>query len=488
MDRKEIVALLKEHGATVDDKATNEQLLAQLKGILNKKTETPAPAPASASDEIAKELKALREAREAVNADREAARKNRIEGEIDKLVTECRIPANEKAEWVSAVLANESILSNLKKLPVNKPGDEAVLVTVVSDSVQDIDKAIADLRKPISAFGKGNLSVEPKTVGDNANQISNLIKQYKDKLVGVWNANTISSDLKRAVLLQDVVRAFAKVLFPLRAFATVYSNVPLQGTDEVAVPYYALDASATTDFVVANGYDTFGGTATSSKKVTVDKRKYQGMSFTSSELRRQPYFNQARLAGLKGETLSKDVWLDILGLILNANYSSSTTIAAASFDSDSIAGLRTTANQAQWPQAGRSLFVDSAYDGNLLKDASIKSSAAFGGSEAIRQGQVPQIFGFDYYQNPNIPSNGENLTGFIAFMSAILMASSPIAPAEEVRQQLSRYDLATDEETGLTIEYRAWGDPDKDTAKNVIEFNYGKITGEAAALSRIKSA
>jgi hypothetical protein len=36
------------------------------------------------------------------------------------------------------------------------------------------------------------------------------------------------------------------------------------------------------------------------------------------------------------------------------------------------------------------------YDANLLKDGSIKNAFAFGGSEAIREGRIPQIMGFNY--------------------------------------------------------------------------------------------
>jgi hypothetical protein len=40
----------------------------------------------------------------------------------------------------------------------------------------------------------------------------------------------------------------------------------------------------------------------------------------------------------------------------------------------------------------------------------------------------------------------------------------------------------------LTLEYRRWGDPDIDTAKQVIECNYGFGLGEEAALKRIVSS
>lgn len=48
--------------------------------------------------------------------------------------------------------------------------------------------------------------------------------------------------------------------------------------------------------------------------------------------------------------------------------------------------------------------------------------------------------------------------------------------------------MNTDPQTGLTLEYRAWGDADSDTSKEIIECNYGFGVGESAALKRIVSA
>jgi hypothetical protein len=304
----------------------------------------------------------------------------------------------------------------------------------------------------------------------------------------VLNANTVSTDLQRTAVMTQMVRAFAKKLLPITVFSTTFNGVPLQGTDEVVVSYYALDASASTDFVAANGYDTFGGTATSSKKVTVNKRKYQGITFDSSTAARQPAFVASNVLTLKAQKLATDVWTDVLSVVTAANFSTAAfTGAASGFDSDDVADLRGVANAAQWPDRPRALVVHTDYDTALMKDGSIKSSNEFGGSEAIRQGQVPIILGFDYHQSGNIPDNSENLVGFITAPSAVLTAFSPIRPAEDIIEKV-RYEVITDIETGITLEFRAWGDPDMDASRQTIECNYGFVTGEAAALKRLVSA
>jgi hypothetical protein len=139
-----------------------------------------------------------------------------------------------------------------------------------------------------------------------------------------------------------------------------------------------------------------------------------------------------------------------------------------------------------WPEMGRSLILSPSYDGALLKDDAFKSALAFGTDAAVREGRLPSVFGFGYAQTAAIPSNGENLVGLAAYMSGILFAQAPIAPADGGR--VVDYRVVTDEETGIAIEYREWFDADTDTVKRVIEGNYGYAKGEEMAIKRIVSA
>lgn len=102
--------------------------------------------------------------------------------------------------------------------------------------------------------------------------------------------------------------------------------------------------------------------------------------------------------------------------------------------------------------------------------------------------QFPQIHSFSFATSNVIPANAEALVGMIVYRSAILVGFSPIEPAPEVMKQLNDYRIVSDDDIGISLEYREWGDPDTDTAKRTIEVNYGKAVGEAAALKRIASA
>ena len=300
-------------------------------------------------------------------------------------------------------------------------------------------------------------------------------------------ATTISSELKLNVVLDSALVALREALLPLNSFSTVYNSVPLQGTDKIAVPFFPLATDATSDF---NGTYSFSDTnAINSREITVNKRKYQALSFTSSELARQPYFNPEQLGFLKGRKLAEDILRDVLGVVTLANYGAAIhTGVSSSFDSDDLITMKTALDQAKWAKSSRVMILDNAYEGALLKDASIKNAAAVGSSSAIQNGRLPQIAGFDVIGTNLIPGNSQNLVGMVALPEAILVAFSPVAPSPGVRNNLTAYEVAVDPETGLTIEYRSWGDPETDTEKSVIEVNYGFALGHAAALKRIVSA
>jgi hypothetical protein len=173
-------------------------------------------------------------------------------------------------------------------------------------------------------------------------------------------------------------------------------------------------------------------------------------------------------------------------VITNANFgAAAVTSSAASMASDNIIDLRAACNAANWPDAGRSLIVDSSVDAALQKDNAYKLALNIGTTSVIQGGQFPNLSGFDYAWMPNLPTNSEKLIGFAAFASAILAAFVPVEPAPGVRAQLVAYQIATDAATGISLVYRHWGNPQADRDYEVIEATYGYVKGVPAALKRI---
>ncbi|MHA1544619.1 MAG: hypothetical protein ACTSU8_05740 [Alphaproteobacteria bacterium] len=302
-------------------------------------------------------------------------------------------------------------------------------------------------------------------------------------------ATTLDSKLQRDAFLFNAMKAFKEQLIALSVFSIGIRDAVLEGTDKVVVPFHPLHGTASKDYVPANGYVFDDDGVINAREVTIDKRKYQPLSVTSANHNRQPMLDLEGLAAQKGARLAKDVIEDILSFLLVANFGAAVLDTdATAFTKEDVIDLGVIADQASWPEGldVRSLVMKSAFMGNVLKDAVILDQSSYGSLEPIRNGRVRELHGFSAIKTEVIPANGEALVGFIAAPSAMLVGFAPIVPEPRVMNKLDRYEQMTDDETGLVLEFREWGDPDLDTGKETLEINYGYDLGDAAALKLIK--
>jgi hypothetical protein len=307
------------------------------------------------------------------------------------------------------------------------------------------------------------------------------------KTLELLRANTVDSELNLNTILDSALRAFKAAVIPLTAFATIFRDVVLKGTNKVEVPYFPLVSAASKDFDTCYVFDD--SYAQDKREITINKRKYQSLLITGTEIARYPQLKLEQIGALYGEKLAYDVLQDIFSVVTAANFGAAAfTGAASTFDSDDATDLAGVADLVPWPKAGRSMIVYPTYKTNLFKDGDVRLEYAYGDAGVIRDDVLPKVAGFQFASTPAIPGNSENLVGFIAYMSAILSAFSPIEPPPNARKLMSEYRVVTDPDTDISIEYRAWGDPDCDADKHIIECNYGYAKGEANALKRMISA
>jgi hypothetical protein len=264
-------------------------------------------------------------------------------------------------------------------------------------------------------------------------------------------AITVPSGLKRDVLLKTGMRAFKNRILPVLAFARKFESVPLEGTNKIAVPYLPLASGASTDWSAGTGYVIGNNQTVQVKDVTVNKRKFRGVSFTSDEFNRQPFLNQEEFIGIEAEKLADDVLADIWSVVTAANYAGTTLAAglASAFDLDEVLSLRRLCGEANWPKVPRSLILDGAYWENLHKDTRL-GNQNYGSAAAAQEGAVTgKIGGFTPYEVSLLPDNGaEKVVGAAIYPSAILAAFAPIKPHPALMRVID-YQVVTDSETGL---------------------------------------
>lgn len=383
-------------------------------------------------------------------------------------------------------------------------------------------------------------------------------------------AITINSSLKRQAVIADHLTALSRIMSPLKAFSRAHNDVPLQGTNKIAVPYIPLENSTSVDFVAANGY-VAGDATVSAKEITVNKRKYQSLGNDSETHSRQPYTMTDELIQAKLEKLCFDVMSDIMSAITISNFAALTAVtgvaatdvltttnhglttgqrvdvvaitggagitagaitfaivvsssefklattaanalagtaidfttnitaatlsqstgftgAASGFGISSIGALRKVAVDCNYPESRRAIVLNSSFDQFAMVDPAVLNALNYGSNEAVREGRVGRVLGFDYYGGKYVPTNGENLGGFICLPSALLIGCAPIAPSPAVRTQLNAYEQFTIPDLDIVLSYREFADAQKDSDQSIIECSYGYAVGEQAALKRIVTA
>ncbi len=458
--------------------------------------------------------------------------------------------------WVDLALTHEAddetnpVIAQLNKLPSVLPGTAPLNIVVLDEdgSLDCLDRNVQNLLKAQTYFNRNGSKPERlhdrMMIGENSKKVSALInkqKQYSKtefvsfnssgrlpQLVGplrdMWdkfaigagprNANTMSTQLLRQVILSETMRAFRRQFASLSIFSHNFGSIPLEGTDKMEVPYYPLDTVASTEFKYADGYVINPNAQTLYKEVFVggigngvatpgSGRKYKALQFTAYEIRRQPWLDIQKLSIMAGEQLAIDVRADIIGTQINAaNFGNAIyTGAAGGFDHTVVGNvLMQAANKAFWPLAGRNLVLSTGNYSNLAIDPGITPWLNIGTTDILREGKIGGLYKFEeIIEDPLIPvvtsirggdgtvvaGTDVNSSGFAAWPSAVLIATAPIMPPPGVLKKLVAYEQITDDQTGLAFTYQFFGDEAHNRDNEIIECSYGSGLGELAALLRL---
>ena len=81
----------------------------------------------------------------------------------------------------------------------------------------------------------------------------------------------------------------------------------------------------------------------------------------------------------------------------------------------------------------------------------------------------------------------EDVQGIAVLPSALLIGFAPVPPTPAIREQLYDYQEMTDEESGLTLQYYHFADPDTDEEVQTIECHYGFGLGDTAQLKILRT-
>jgi hypothetical protein len=237
-------------------------------------------------------------------------------------------------------------------------------------------------------------------------------------------SNTIASELQLTAVLDSALVAFRRAILPLQQFATAHSNVPLQGDNTMAIPYYPLATSASATRASGGSYKALAtSTTTEARKVVINKNKVQAISFTSEERSRQPMFNPEMHGRLKGEKLAYDIIADIFSRVRHSDFTGATiaATAASNFDENDVADLAQKCMESYWPEVGRSLILNPAFHFNLLKQGQIIDAGKSADPVAFREATIRRILGFEEIGTAGLPDNNGTAFAITATASTDLV-------------------------------------------------------------------
>lgn len=260
-------------------------------------------------------------------------------------------------------------------------------------------------------------------------------------------STTIDEKLNDDIIAKKLLESFHAYLAPLSMFSTDYTPEAQEKGATVTVPLLSgLSASDK-----RNAYEEATGEMGSVQiklseyaRATVDLDDEQYANCSSAKLE--------NWAEDMAQAVAEKVIRDVFALITSANYPAQVDVTPGMPISRLIKGARKVMNTNKVPLRGRTYFpsVD-AYD-LLGDDPAIKIASAlhYGGTEYVREGQIPRYLGFNIFESIITPDGAAN--GFCVHPAAIAVATRALLPTKKEAYVESR--IVKDKATGIALHFR----------------------------------
>jgi len=479
MKRTELIALFASLSAPVAADAADAILLAELQKLFaagkvtaekfeeltGQKPVAPAPgtAPASgapsgapaAAPAPAPTNVVSREEFEAMQKKLKAEQDRRVTAELDQLIA--ANPNIDKAEWLPRVLADESLLATLKKLPKPMPGAEP------------IKPSLANLGNPVLAeYEKKKPGAEREEFRlRNFEAIQRAHRQFAPR-----GANTLAAALITDWLADGLIVVANNKLAALMAFSRDFGVDPLKPRAKVQVRKASAASAAQTN---PTNFET-GDSTVDAVAVTVNQIS-KSFQITNTELNQGFRLQDLakKNAHIFANTIS-DVWT---ALILDATFAAPAALnigAATAFDQGELATIYGTGKNF----TVKNLVLDGSYVGRIVTTV---NPFAFKNAPQGDRG----AFGFDVLAEQNRWTGADlNTVGVVCAPDAIAVASG--LPMELPAGEFLELGTVALEGIGATVQTAAWFSRAGRVHWASYDIMFGAAAGDTTQLARLKSA
>lgn len=258
------------------------------------------------------------------------------------------------------------------------------------------------------------------------------------------------TDLQMKVTSDFALQALYAKLAPIKDFAHNFRDLEDRKGAAVVVPVF--DLSAATEFNEStNDYCTNAG-GVDAATVTLSSHLKQGITYTDRDAveTEVQWFRDGGKA--VGDSVARGIYNTVMGLINTTNVTLTADAALSSKANFAALGSIADANNLDISQTVL-MLNPTTYDTLLgTLDAYV-----YGGPEAIRSGYIPELYGFKAV----VRAVGLNsaFKAVLADVNSIGMASRYLEPVG--KDVLTAAWKGTDENSGLTIGFRAFSQPCK---------------------------
>jgi len=266
------------------------------------------------------------------------------------------------------------------------------------------------------------------------------------------------------IFVQEALQAFTTKLAPVfGVFAKSYSGEASRKGDAIAVPRVDPLTASTFDYANNSGfpYETEAGQIGT---ITVNLNEHQivGVDITDIQYVNSSAAEMGNFARQQGKALATRVMNKLFASLTVDTY-------AAAVASATIGGLgRTKLAEARKAMVNRGVPSDSLslvvlpdLFETLLNDANLTQAFQYGGSEVIREANIPRLLGMNVFETTIAPIGASaSLVGFIAHPDSMAIAVRQLTPQDSGASYLA-VETAVDDETGLGFTYRRHFNPGK---------------------------
>jgi hypothetical protein len=155
---------------------------------------------------------------------------------------------------------------------------------------------------------------------------------------------------------------------------------------------------------------------------------------------------------------------------------------------DKMADLAGTVADLGWDESKLVAFLKTAYYQNLVKDDDLKIIGGATAEAIVKQGRVNLVSGWGVQRFPGIPSNGENLVGFLTNGNGLAIGLAEAELEMGVEKQLEMYEVVKDPETGFTVSILMLAAGATNECFLTTQILSGAIAGRTDGLKRLASA